>query len=117
MRTLLATMPLLLAAPLSAHASGSPGAAPFQPQVSIQAPPNARPLHEADKAIREGRRDGQLSRSEAKRLRREERILASVSEREAGDGLAPGEAADLDFRSHVLVEQVDAARLKGQAKR
>jgi hypothetical protein len=69
-------------------------------------------LHDAGQDIRQGRRDGELTRSEAKHLRREQRILGAIAERYAEDGLTPGEAADLDFREHVLLDQAQAKRLK-----
>ena len=59
-------------------------------------------LQDAGRAIRQGRREGQLTQPEAKHLRREQRILGAIAERYAQDGLTPGEAADLDFRAHAL---------------
>jgi hypothetical protein len=69
-------------------------------------------LQDAGRAIRQGRREGQLTQPEAKHLRREQRILGAIAERYAQDGLTPGEAADLDFRAHVLLDQVQATRSK-----
>jgi hypothetical protein len=112
-------VPVLLAAtaafagcPLHAQIWAPPGNSLPKPYAPAQATPHLETLQDAGHDIRQGRRDGDLTRSEAKRLRREQRILGAIAERYAEDGLTPGEAADLDFRAHVLHDQVQAPRTK-----
>jgi hypothetical protein len=106
---LLALVPLLAATPLQAQFWSPPG----NGLPRTYAPPPAEhsaTLHDVRQAIRDGRRDGELSREDARQLRREQRILSAIAERYAADGLNAGEAADLDFRAHALLDQVQASR-------
>jgi hypothetical protein len=113
-------IPVLLAAtfaisacPLQAQIWAPPGnGLPKTSYGPVEPTPHVATLHKAGEAIRQARRDGELTRSEAKHLRREQRILGAIAERYAADGLTPGEAADLDFRAHVLLDQAQAKRLK-----
>jgi hypothetical protein len=112
-------VPVLLAAtfaiatcPLHAQFWSPPGNGLPTPYGPAQVTPHVETLHDAGQAIRQGRRDGQLTQPEAKHLRREQRILGAIAERYAEDGLTPAEAADLDFRAHVLLDQVQATRSK-----
>lgn len=98
------------ACPLQAQLWAPPGDGLPKAPVTFQSSAPDYALHDAGRAIRQARRDGELTRSEAKQFRREQRILGAIAERYAQDGLTPGEAADLDFRAHVLLEQVQAKR-------
>jgi hypothetical protein len=105
---LLALVPLLAATPLQAQFWSPPGNG--LPKAYALPAAHVDTLHDVRQAIRDGRRDGELSRADAKHLRREQRILSAIAERYAADGLGAGEADDLDFRAHALLEQVQAAR-------
>jgi hypothetical protein len=111
-RVLLVATLAFAACPLHAQIWAPPGNGLPKPYGPVEPTPHVATLHDAGQAIREGRREGQLTRTEAKQLRREQRILGAIAERYAEDGLTPGEAADLDFRAHVLLDQAQAKRLK-----
>ena len=111
-RVLLVATLAFATSPLQAQLWAPPGDGLPKPYGPVEPTPHVATLQDAGQAIREGRRDGQLTRTEAKQLRREQRILGAIAERYAEDGLTPGEAADLDFRAHVLLEQTQAKRLK-----
>ena len=114
---LLAIVPLLLAAPAAAQFWSPPGNGPARSPVQFQVDPQPRTIDDARDAIRDGRRSGQLSPTDAKHLHREQRILSAIAERYAKDGLTPSEAADLDFRAHALLDRLEAARTSSSAKR
>lgn len=63
--------------------------------------------------IDDGRASGQLSRREARRLRRENGQLGVLADRYAQDGLSDAEARELDTRAAVLRDQVNVQRLSG----
>jgi hypothetical protein len=63
--------------------------------------------------IDDGRRAGQLSRSEARQLRREARQIGRLHSRYGADGLSSAEAAELQMRAAVLREQIGRERLNG----
>jgi hypothetical protein len=111
-RILLSAAFFCAACPLQAQIWAPPGDALPKLGGPMQTAPHAGTLHEAGQAIRQARRDGELTPIEARQLRRERRILDAIAERYAADGLTPGEAADLDFRAHVLLDQARAKRTK-----
>jgi hypothetical protein len=67
--------------------------------------------------IDDGRDAGVLSRRDARRLDREARYLGRLGERYGRDGLSDAERRELDIRSRVLRERVDARRLAGAGRR
>ena len=111
-RVLLVATLAFAACPLRAQIWAPPGNGLPKPYAPAQAAPHLETLHDAGQDIRQGRQTGELTPAEAKHLRREQRVLGAIAERYAEDGLTPGEAADLDFRAHVLRDQVQAARTK-----
>ena len=111
-RVLPVVMLAFAACPLHAQLWAPPGDGLPKPYGPVEPTPHVATLQDAGQAIRQGRRDGQLSRTEARHLRREQGVLDAIAERYAEDGLTPSEAADLDFRAHVLLDQVQAKRLK-----
>lgn len=70
----------------------------------------ARDLDQAGRMIREGRDSGQLSRREAKALRREKRQIAVLEERYAHGGLSESERAELESRILALRSVTSAKR-------
>jgi len=111
-RFLLAAALSFTACPLQAQYWAPPGDGLPKASPQFQSTPHVETLHDAGQAIRQARRDGELTRPEARQFRREQRILVAIADRYAQDGLTPGEAADLDFRAHVLLDQVQAKRTK-----
>ncbi|MBX3594770.1 hypothetical protein [Sphingomonas sp.] len=99
------------------------GAAPATAQIRDPAGSNAgwsmpRPalpgvgpdLRQVDRSIRNGRKAGQLSRSEARQLRREERRIAAVEARLARDGLSESEREGLQRQVEALRSVTSARR-------
>lgn len=74
----------------------------------------ARELGQADRNIREGRESGQLSRREAKQLRRESRQIATLERRYARGGLSQSERAELEARIAALRSLTGAKRSGGR---
>jgi len=73
-------------------------------------------IGQIDDSIRDGRRSGQLTRSEASRLRREGRQIEVLEDRFGSDGLSSDEQAEIDNRTAVLNDQVIAARTAGAGR-
>jgi hypothetical protein len=80
-----------------------PGPSPALPGV-------ARELGQADRSISDGRESGQLSRREAKALRRESRQIATLERRYARGGLSQSERAELESRIAALRSITGAKR-------
>ena len=70
----------------------------------------ARELGQADRNIREGHESGQLSRREARPLRRESRQIAVLERRYARGGLSESERAELQSRVAALRSVTGAKR-------
>ena len=64
--------------------------------------------------IDDGRRAGQLSRSEARQFKREARQTDQLRARYGGDGLSDAEAAELATRAALLRDDVGRERLKAR---
>jgi len=64
-------------------------------------------------AIDRGRDSGQLSRREARRLRREANQIDMLADRYGSDGMSDAEARELATRERVLGAQVSAQRTAG----
>lgn len=83
--------------------AGWPAPRPVLPGV-------ARELDQADRSIRDGRESGQLSRREARALRRESRQIAVLEERYQRGGLSESERAELESRVAALRSVTGAKR-------
>ncbi len=70
----------------------------------------ARDLHQVDRSIRAARDSGQLSRKEARQLRRESRRIAALEDRLARDGLSESEQAGLQAQVEALRSIASARR-------
>lgn len=66
--------------------------------------------------IRAGERSGQLTRQEARQLRRIDSANAALAERFAVDGLSDSEIAELNTRAMLLHEEIIRARFSGSTR-
>lgn len=112
-------MLLLIAAGAEAHIVGPPAPQPKNPpyrdiQQKAEAGRYRLDLRNVDRAIRDGRESGRLSKQDAKKLRKERQQIDSLARRYGSDGLSPQEAQELYMREKVLESQ---ARLPGNGKR
>lgn len=108
---------ILLAAMLAAMPdAGAARIAPVGPQPTravvfdLDETPFDRELQELYRSIQDARDSGLLTRTEARKLRREARLLRSLAHRYASDGLSPDEYRELEFRAVVARQQADARR-------
>ena len=85
-----------------------PGDPVLTQRVSI-----SREVGDIRNQIREGRDAGQLSRSEARALRREGRRIEAVSDRYGRDGYSSAEVAMLRARTEALRSAMVAKRSQG----
>jgi hypothetical protein len=112
-------MLLLVAAGTEAHIVGPPAPRPSSPpyrdiQQKAEAERYRLDLRNVDRAIREGRESGRLSKQDAKALRKERQQIDSLAERYGSDGLSPRETQELYMRERVLESR---SRLPGSGKR
>ena len=115
MRLLLA-LPLLLILPTAADARFTPRTPPpgnHMPGISGTGigsadPALGRDLRRARDLISQGREDGDLSKKEARALRREARQIDALAERYGRDGLSESEQRELEMRVQVLRAQTIA---------
>ncbi|MDK2762003.1 MAG: hypothetical protein KYX64_11675 [Sphingopyxis sp.] len=68
-------------------------------------------IREARDRISRGRHNGELSKSEARGLKREAGQIAALAERYGRDGLSDSERRELDMRTQVLKDLTAAQRL------
>lgn len=121
MRLVLVTA--LLLAPLGAQAQFMPRTPPSgdrMPGISDMGTQPSNPalshdLRETRQRISRGRADGELSKREARSLRREARQISTLGERYGRDGLSDSEARELETRVQILKSQAAAQRLQGRA--
>ena len=99
--------------PVNAQNWGGYDPSPF-PAAPRSAPAGVgRELNKTRADIRKGRDAGQLTRREARGLRREGRAVEGLSGRFAVGGLSDAEAAELRVRSELLHAEVVARRSRG----
>lgn len=79
-----------------------------QPRPSL--PGVGGDLGQVDHDIRDGRIGGQLSRSEARQLRREKRKIADLEQRYQRGGLSESEQRELESRTAALRSVIGAKR-------
>ncbi|WP_294321430.1 hypothetical protein [uncultured Sphingomonas sp.] len=111
MRAMLSILPLLLAAPAGAQIwDGGRSAVREMP-----APPTAtfdRDLGDINRSIRDGRRRGDLTRSEARALYAESAMVERLARQARAGGPAWSDTSALDQRTRALGAQVAAARAR-----
>ena len=106
----LASIVLSMAAGLPAPGQiyGPPAPAPKASRAVLPGvSPEVRTIY---RDIRDGRQDGQLSRKQAKELRREAGVIGDLERRYASDGLSESEQAELRNRTEVLRAITNAKR-------
>lgn len=92
-----------------------PGSVRVPGVVQVRVHPTSRivahDLREARQTIERRRENGELSRREARKLRREIRRVAHLAHRYSRDGLSENERRELELRSDVLKSRSAAPRL------
>ncbi|MXP26774.1 hypothetical protein GRI39_12080 [Altererythrobacter indicus] len=78
--------------------------------------PAAREIDLARDNIHEGRKDGSLSKSQARNLKKHAARIDAVAERYARDGLSQSEQRDLSFQSRALESLTNAERFQKEPK-
>ena len=113
MRAMLSILPILLATPAIAQIWDGGRSAiremPPRPSATFD-----RDLSDANRSIRDGRRRGDLSRSEARMLRAESAMIERMAQQARQGGPAWANTAALDLRARALREQVAAARTRSR---
>jgi hypothetical protein len=116
---------LFLALPSVAQAQfvAGPGSAP-EPMPGIvdrgtlpTMPSLGHQLGEARDRIEGGRKRGELTKREARGLRRDAGMIETLADRYGADGLSDSERRELDMRTEVLRTLTAAQRLQGAARR
>ncbi|HVJ00338.1 MAG TPA: hypothetical protein VM657_14870 [Sphingomonas sp.] len=118
MRSLVLAL-ITLAAPVSAQLHGGITSRPNEPElrrpIALDAGVDGD-IHDIRQRIKDGRKSGQLSRHDAKALRRNAALIGEMNDRFARDGLSAVEQAELQTRVEVLRAQVDYRRLSDSEK-
>lgn len=109
MRTALLAALILSALPAAAQIRDPSGGVRW-PAPSPALPGVTRELGQADRSIRDARESGQLSKHEARALRRESRQIAALERRYARGGLSESERAELEARIAALRSVTGAKR-------
>ncbi|PVX31154.1 hypothetical protein [Sphingomonas pokkalii] len=118
MRILLlaSTLCLLPLAPASAQIWGGPVPASAGGSAAARGIQIAPQPRSARSEIRAGERSGQLTRGEARQLRRAGGGNTALADRIGRDGLSESEAAELDTRALLLHEDIVRARSNGVSR-
>ena len=96
--------------PASGQIAGPPPPAPARALPGFRPVAISRDVAEIRSDIRDGRQDGQLSRKQAKELRREAGEINGLEDRYAQGGVTDSEAAELINRTEVLRAITNAKR-------
>ena len=113
MRAVLPVLSLLLASPAGAQIWDG-GRSAMRDMPAVPSATFDRDLSDANRAIRDGRRRGDLSRSEARMLRAESAMIERMARQSRQGGPASANTAALDLRARALREQVAAARTRSR---
>lgn len=84
--------------------------------VASGTPGTARETAAIRRDIRRGRASGTVSRREARGLRRETNQIDTLAERYGADGLSDAEARELNTRTRVQHDLVNARRTRGTGR-
>lgn len=109
MRT--ALLALLMAMPVAAPTgiAGPPSPERTLPGIVVS-PAAGRETGEIRERIRDGRREGSLSRRDGRVLRRQAGVIDSLADRYGSDGLSEPEMRELNARAMILRDAVNARR-------
>ena len=107
----------LLIVPFAAQAQIAPRTPPDGGRLpgiadSPTHPAIGRELRETRERIDRGRESGDLSKREARALRRENRQIGVLADRYSRDGISDAEYRELEMRARVLQSQVEAQRVR-----
>ncbi|WP_147391749.1 hypothetical protein [Pelagerythrobacter aerophilus] len=116
MKAIVVTAALLIV-PFAAQAQIAPRTPPDSGRLSGIADPSTNPaigreLRETRERIDRGRESGDLSKREARALRRENRQIGVLADRYGRDGISDAEYRELEMRARVLQSQVEAQRIR-----
>ena len=103
----------LVSMPAAAQIAGPPPISSGPGSGWSRSPSIYRQVEKIEDGVRDGRTSGQLSRREARGLRREGRRLQAMERRYAADGLSDSEVRALDMRTEMLRSLVNAKRGQG----
>jgi len=113
MRSIAAAV-ILLAMPLAAQAQiapRQPGGARLPGLIEVRASPRdpvaEREVRDARRDIERRRDNGELTKREARRLRREADRIDALSDRYARDGLSAAERSELQLHAQVFANRAD----------
>lgn len=115
-RSALLLLPFFAPGPVSAQIAPRPDyedvgpANPFIGDSRMGEPGFGRQIGDLRSGIESARKNGHVSRGEARRLNREARAIARLASRYGQDGLSPGEQSELTTRTQVLRDAVSRAQ-------
>ncbi|MDE8650410.1 hypothetical protein [Novosphingobium album (ex Liu et al. 2023)] len=78
--------------------------------------PLDRKLDDARDSIHRGRKNGELSKAEARALRKDARLTGTLADRYGQDGTSDAERRELDTRVQVLQSMTNAQRFQTRQK-
>jgi hypothetical protein len=105
---------MTVAPPASAQIWG--GTSPSLPSAGPRDLGAGRDLGKASRDIRDGSSSNQLSRREARSLRRERNAIRSLESRYARNGISDSERAEIQTRLEILRSETVARRTRGMNK-
>jgi hypothetical protein len=112
MRVAIGFLAALMTSPAAAQFVGKPVYEPVPPPAPFigtsrsPGPGVARELRDVRSRIERARDEGQLSKREARQLRREARLIGRLADRYAAGGLSPAERGELGTRAQVLRSRI-----------
>ena len=104
----------LVSVPAAAQIAGPPPISSGPGTSWPRGPSVSRQVEKIRDGVRNGREAGQLSRREARALRREGRRIAAMERFYAADGLSDSEARALAMRTEMLRSLANAKRGQGR---
>ena len=104
----------LVSVPAAAQIAGPPPISSGPGSGWSRSPSIYRQIEKIEDGVRDGRRSGQLTRGEARGLRREGRRIQAMARRYGVDGLSDSEIHALDIRAELLRSLTNAKRGQGR---
>ena len=103
----------LVSMPAAAQIAGPPPISSGPGSGWSRSPSIYRQVEKIENGVRDGRRSEQLTRGEARGLRREGRRIQAMARRYGADGLSDSEVHALEIRTEMLRSLVNAKRGQG----